>query len=126
MTSEELADWWWNDWPSCGCGDPEAVVKLIRDVLDSFSWNEDNHPQGQKPDEAWEAYWLRIKTNRETIFGAALDTACMWQFLYLRASKDLTEHGGGAASSWYTKKGKEILAALNEHGTNPDTWRDAP
>lgn len=89
----------------CGCGDPEGVMRFMRDVLDAIRWNFE---EGRgKPYEEWQA---KIRP----LLGEIGSPVCQTYFYVLDAA-GLTEHGGGLVNGgWLTDEGHELLTALKE------------
>jgi hypothetical protein len=77
--------------PMCGCGCPEAGVKLIHDVLKL-------HP---------------LYEHREEFETLLPNTGVRMIVLGLIDEARLNEHGGGIGGSWLTPLGKRVLAALD-------------
>lgn len=83
-----------DDLAFCGCGNPEEVYRLVRDVLDLAPFHE--HP-GKV---------------RELIGGS--DATC-YAVLYFIDRSGLIEHGGSVGGSWLTEKGTHYLKLMHRH-----------
>jgi hypothetical protein len=83
----------------CGCGSPDMAADRLRDLL-ALHPLFDHRPEFEAliPDEGLQ---------------------CL--ILYTLDHFDLTEHGGTVGGGWLTKKGKAVLAALQEHGSEKAT-----
>jgi hypothetical protein len=80
----------WEDLPLCGCGNPEAGVALVRDLLKLAPLYEHrDEVDALLPTEG--IYYL--------VLGALTEA-------------DLLEHGSGIGGSWLTPKGTWFLQAL--------------
>ncbi len=88
----------------CNCGDPEGVMKLMRDVLALIEWN---FGEGRGvPYEQWQA---KIRP----LLGEIGSPLCMTYFYMLDAA-GLVEHGGGLVNGgWLDGDGQDLLEALN-------------
>lgn len=113
MTLQELRVFF-GGW-SCGCGDPEAVVTLVRDVLTVIQqrWDDSkrfgplvfNNPELHA-----------IYKREDEALKALLPSDGLYYFvLYMLTHWDLLEHDGGVGGSWLTDKGKQALFALTAH-----------
>src|SRR5574341_45957 len=120
MTLKELYNWWCdkNGFGACGCGQPDAVAELLRDVLATINdWHASEQP---KDHEAWtaacHAYLARL-------YGLLPTKGALYAFLWRLSQLDLEEHGG-STPGWLTRKGEEVLAALKEYGTDTHVWQE--
>jgi hypothetical protein len=91
----------------CGCGDPEAVYDLVRDLLGLFGekWSD----RARADDSHWREVSQRI-TGR--IGGG---DGVYYAVLYLIDGAGLLEHGTSIRSSWLTAKGKHYLGLMRLH-----------
>ena len=87
----------------CGCGDPEAALRYIRDVLRLI---DEPRPDGHVEWEKW------YEGHRAREVALLPDEGARWLVYYLLDDKELTEHGG-SVPGWLTGKGDDVLAALN-------------
>jgi hypothetical protein len=96
--------WWDREFGACGCGAPEDVAELLRDVLAAVDLDEGKFARlDELIPQSGAQYWI----------------------LYYVAHLGLTEHGG-SVPGWLTPRGKEVLAALRLHGVdNLDAWDPA-
>lgn len=95
----------------CGCGNPNCVLELIRDVLDCLSLRyRDIHNLDPISDDAWEESYGKLEEifpERGPLFHV---------ILYDLNRADLLEHGGSVAGSWPTDYGMDILSIIKEFG----------
>lgn len=91
----------------CGCGDPEAALETLRTVLQAFETKDDDER-------------LRVL---EAILGPA-GSGVYGTYLYWLDSLGLMEHGSNARMGWLTPEGEDLLAALLEHGTDAESWKE--
>lgn len=83
---------------SCGCGDPNSAMKIVRDTLQyCIDWKD---KKGVYID------WL-VKNVFGGIEGAA------YFVLYFLDHNGYTEHGSSVHGSWLTDKGEELLGDIN-------------
>ena len=98
----------------CHCGDPEDVMRLMRDVLAANEWNFSE--EGRKAD-----YSVWQSKVRE-LLGEIGSPLCL-SYFYMLDVAGLTEHGGGLVNGgWLTDEGKELLEALRIVGD--EEWSD--
>lgn len=115
MTKHELSLWFHGPAGICGCGEPDAVAKLMLDVLGNIQAGHDRYEQTGKYDAA--EHKLLFDERQ-----ALLPTDGLYYTVYNFYDKlGLIEHGS-ALPGWLTELGKEVLAALREHGTDGDAW----
>jgi hypothetical protein len=92
----------------CGCGDPESVLKLVRDALgllyDQFPVDGPSNPQ------EWTIHFKNWRLKELAIFGTH-DLALF--FWYWADDKKFTDHGT-AVPGWLTVRGRELLEDLLE------------
>lgn len=96
----------------CGCGDPLAALRYIRDVLRLVAMKG---PDSMGPDglREWTEWYNTVYlTESEALFHG--DDGARFVAFYLLDDKGLTEHGG-SVPGWLTDKGKGILADLEAH-----------
>lgn len=72
----------------CGCGDPDAAMELLRDVLRLLKGHE------------WYSEKMKALLPSEGL---------NYLVLYMLNNNGLTEHGTSVNCSWLTDKGEEIL-----------------
>jgi len=112
MTKEELSNWMFDKFPICGCGDPELVLIKLRDLLEYFSKEHED----------------RDRSDLEKLIDVEPTghpkTADGWLWMYLLDHLKLTEHGSSINGMWTLGTGDKILAALKEHGCDPEKWND--
>lgn len=80
----------------CGCGNPEAVYVLVRDLL------------------ALAPFYENQAAVRERI-GTSQDDAARYVVLYVLDGAGLTEHGSSIAGAWLTAKGRHYLPLMRRH-----------
>jgi hypothetical protein len=83
-----------DDFSFCGCGNPDGVYELVRDILDLAPFYED-------PGKV-----------RELIGGS---DATYYAVLYFIDRSGLIEHGGSVGGSWLSEKGKHYLPLMHRH-----------
>lgn len=115
---EHLSQLFFTDMKFCGCGDPDSVYGLIRDLLTLFqerseAWErerQEHPPFGRMTgsDEA-KAAWEKIK---DRIGGG---DGVYYAVLYWLDGSGMIEHGGSVGGSWLTAKGKHYLSLLRVH-----------
>jgi hypothetical protein len=93
----------------CHCGDPEAALELMRDVLQLIS---DKNPGS----------FDEIYRELEEKLGLKEHRGLYWSYFYTLDAAGLLEHGGNVSGSWLTPFGEEILLALQS--CNLDTVLD--
>ena len=89
----------------CGCGDPESVYGLVRDLLSLF-------------EEKWlkredENHWREVSQKITDRIGGG--DGVYYAVLYLIDGADLLDHGTSIRSSWLTAKGKHYLSLMRLH-----------
>ena|SRR5690242_1445311 len=95
----------------CGCGDPEAVYELVRDLLELFGERTD-YIRSLSPGE-WATGGPRTcEQVRERITNSE---AAYYAILYWLDGADLLEHGGSVGASWLTEKGYHYLGLMRAH-----------
>ena len=113
MTRQQLRELLTVDPPEglgfCGCGMPEESVKLLRDTLCLYDRQGDS-PWSSDSDHS--AHW----DARQLTLDALLPDPFRQIWLYWLTCVDLLEHGGSVEGSWLSDKGKQVYAALKEHG----------
>lgn len=75
----------------CGCGDPEAVLKLFYDLLKlkekwKDRWDEENA-------------WTNYNEEKNKYLFENMEKVS-WFFDYLLDKKEITTHGGNVSASW--------------------------
>jgi hypothetical protein len=91
----------------CDCGDPEGVMRLMRDVLDAIRWNFDENEGRKLPYEHWQA---KIRP----LLGEIGSPLCM-SYFYVLGAAGLVEHGGGLVNGgWLSDEGDELLEHLKK------------
>jgi hypothetical protein len=94
MTREQLRvflqEWF------CGCGQPEAAAKFLRDVLAI-------HP---------------LFDHRDKVRSVLPNDQIEMFVLYLLVKMDLTTHGGSVDGGWLTERGEQVLAALEREAAD--------
>jgi hypothetical protein len=90
----------------CGCGDPEAVYNLVRDLLGLIAekwYREDDDP----------ARWREVSQQITDRIGGGDGTYyAVWYWL---DGSGLIEHGGSVSGSWLTEKGTHYLSLMRLH-----------
>jgi len=104
MTKREVYELCKTHFPNCGCGSPEGVARLIRDVLIGFKGDIDY--------EKMKAILPGVYGDNEN-FGE-------WFLLYVIDASGLIEHGCSVRGSWLTPKGKGFVAAIETY----EDWED--
>jgi len=112
-----------SDLKFCGCGDPESVYELVRDLLGLFqersdAWERDRQehpPFGQAGSDPARGIWQQIKD----LIGGGDGT--YYAVLYWLDGSGMIEHGGSVAGSWLTQKGQYYLSLMRMH-----EWDDGP
>jgi hypothetical protein len=97
--------------PLCGCGDPESILELYRDIL--------RHRRAVSDADDW-----RPLNDEWTKFWDSKDETLMWLALYTLDHADLIEHGGGVRASWLTGSGYRFLELLEHYGCDVDEWNE--
>lgn len=92
-TERRFAHWVLNqELPSCGCGDPQGVLNLIRGVLESCPLYNGGY--------------------RDLVASVGGNEPAAELILHAIEAADLIEHGTFVGSSWITEKGTRFLAAI--------------
>ena len=121
---EHLDQLFYSDMKFCGCGDPESVYELTRDLLELLRerWEEGAEPQPQGPaSEELAAHegvkitfdWRGWKQRFRDRIGGGDGT--YYAVLYWLDGSGLIEHGGSVSGSWLTLKGKHYLSLMQAH-----------
>lgn len=92
MTRGEVVETIWEKLGICGCGDPEAVIDLIKRILECFR-DEDHHKIAEI-----------LEAKHDGVF---------WFVLYQLDNAGLIDHGVNVRSGFITDKGKEFLAIIS-------------
>lgn len=102
MSIAQLYEFFYGAFGSCGCGDPDAVAELLREVL------------------------IRVRDGkwRDGLEDLLPTDGVMFSYLGWLNHIGLLDHGTGMPG-WLTDKGKEILAALIQHGVETEEWEKA-
>lgn len=79
--------------PLCGCGNPEAGMALILELLQAAPFH----------------------SNRERLLELLPDLGTRMVVLGALDEHDLIEHGTSIEGSWLTERGKQVLAVLEPH-----------
>lgn len=85
----------------CGCGDPDSVAELVRDLLAVFE------PRHNKDGSDWSDPWPKL----ESVLGTK-NEATVFLVLYWLSAVGLTEHGGAVGGDWLTEDGSRLLRLL--------------
>ena len=96
----------------CGCGNPEAALDLLRDVLTILAMRSERpHPwHAYLPRRAcWEASWPLL----DEMLDRGESPGLYWSYFYWLDDKGLTDHGGNASGCWLTDDGKALLEVLH-------------
>lgn len=116
MTFDELY-WWWSDrFPSCGCGDPDAVLARLRDLLREIHARDEERIRSNYSAEPFPTPVLDALQKA--------DEPSFYLWLYLFDNLGLTEHGSNARYSWLTDKGRDLLHALETWGDKYEDWHE--
>ena len=91
-----------DDLRTCGCGNPEQVYALVRDLLELA-------PFHQHPEKIAERIGASAEDYRNGDLGA------YYMVLYVLDDARLIEHGGGVGGSWLTDKGTRYLELMRRH-----------
>lgn len=93
----------------CGCGDPDAAKKTIRDFLRIL--------YDSCKDEDFDTFYNRKKNNLKERFGvdSIYDNELLLCFAYTMDTAGFTEHGGGIGGAWVTNEGEMFLWLLNQN-----------
>jgi hypothetical protein len=94
--STTVSTYWHEKYGGCGCGDPETVLELIRDVLTAIAL---------RAEDRWDESNKRLSTLiPDTVLGMA--------FWYALDHTEVIEHGGYILDSWLTDDGILLLKQL--------------
>ena len=91
----------------CGCGDPESVYNLVRDLLALF---EEKWSDKAKQNDA---HWREVSQQITDRIGGG--EGVYYAVLYFTDRAGLIEHGGSIGGSWLTAKGKHYLGLMRLH-----------
>lgn len=96
----------------CGCGKPDWMRFLIRDVLKLYEWEHDTDNIVRRSEEFRE----ERKRKYEKVFGVKniYDSPMALFVVYILNDKELLEHGTGIGGSWITELGRMCLTVLEE------------
>lgn len=98
-------------WKFCGCGDPEAVAELVRDVLAAI---EQRWEASQAEPEVWGPASQSAYEECERALQALIPNKVLTEFvLYSLDAWGYLEHGSNIGGAWLTEEGEQILAALS-------------
>lgn len=84
----------------CGCGSPEDVLKLLKEVLEILDM------RNPRDKDSWQISYKKLE---ERFYK---DDTLLTFFLYWLDDKELTEHGGSVGGSWLSSEGKILLEKL--------------
>lgn len=104
----------------CGCGNPDGVSFMIRDVLRAI----DNKVKNYDKMDIHEAYKQFDKELIEKL-GFNSDNIAFEFILHTLNSAEVLEHGSSVGGSWLTNYGEEILCAFEIVGNeilDVDYW----
>jgi hypothetical protein len=109
---EHLQQFLFKDLDFCGCGDPESVYELIRELLELFRLNtEEIRKPRENPFSL--ADILNGPNYRQQIRDLISDDdGVYYAFLYWLDSAGVLEHGGSVGGSWLTRKGFHYLELM--------------
>lgn len=102
MSDKEFEDIIFGDLGFCGCGDPEAAIKIIYELI------KIQHDRRNKSNDYKE---YKSKVNK-LITGNIESVADI--LLYIINNAELLEHGTSVGCSWLTDKGKEFIKHYEE------------
>ena len=93
----------------CGCGDPEAAKRVIRDFLRILY---DYHK-----DDNFDSSYNRKRKNLKERFGVdnVYDNELLLCLAYTLDAAEFTEHGSSIGGAWTTKEGEMFLWLLNQN-----------
>lgn len=89
--------------PLCGCGCPDTVLELYRDVIAMASTQQRAFGWGE----------------------SMADKSMAWLAMYVLDKAGLTEHGGGITGAWPTEDGNRVLAFLRATNCDSNLFWDA-
>lgn len=101
-----LSEFYYDELKWCGCGNAEAALDFMRDVLAAIG------PCGKRDD------WEGSRRRMSELIGEESNGALALSYLYMLDAVGLTEHGGSVWGCWLTEKGERIL-----HELQRDDWR---
>lgn len=92
----------------CGCGRPDEVSFMVRDILKAID-NKFNNFNKMSDKEVFDMFDKELKD----ILGFDSKNIVFEFILHVLNSADLLEHGSGVGGSWLTNYGEEILCAFD-------------
>lgn len=100
----------------CGCGDPEAAKKTIRDFLRILY----DHTKRARNDEYRKCKWGEPDSKNKNFqkrFGvkSVYDNEFFLCFAYAMDAAEFTEHGSSIGGAWITEEGEMFLWLLNQN-----------
>ena len=100
----------------CGCGDPEAVYNLVRDLLGLFDKHTEELRKVKPGLGTWSgAYDEAQKVSQQIIDRIGGGDGVYYAVLYWLDGSGLLEHGGSVGGSWLALKGKHYLGLMRLH-----------
>lgn len=111
MKSVDLYNFFFREQGMCTCGNPEAVITLVRDALEickrraEGQWDTDSSP-----------------SQLDKLLDRPEHPGLAQAFLHILDKAQLIEHGGNIFGSWATPRGISLLRGLDEHGVDDDKW----
>ena len=106
---EELQKYFFNNFV-CGCGNPEEIAKLIRNILQLRKLKHDQYWEEKDREKQKLIIEEEINLTKELFKDADVFELLV---LYLLDNKGLTEHGGSVYTSHLTEEGRDLLDSLN-------------
>jgi hypothetical protein len=100
----------------CGCGDPESVYDLVRDLLGLFERKSEELGKIEPGASTWSGAYDEVQAISQQIadrIGGG--DGVYYAVLYLIDGAGLLEHGTSIRTSWLTAKGKHYLSLMRLH-----------
>lgn len=118
MTKRDLTEF--HEQHFCGCGCPQAAWEFLRDTLALLARRSDENVEQRLGTQRYMENCRLIDLHLHYADAPGM----YWTYLYWIDHLGLTEHGGCVSNAWPSPVGRELLAALQEHGCDPDKWED--
>jgi len=105
VVEDVLKQFYYEELNFCGCGNPEDIMQLIKDLLNQISHKWDN----EKTYEERQEEIIKIFNFNGKVNHAVYDFILNYLDIV-----GLLEHGGSIGGSWLTERGKVILKLMNQ------------
>lgn len=120
---EFIQDFYYKELGFCGCGSPENILYVLRELLNTIKRKTDRYKledYDNKIKEYSDLWRTEIKNNlnlqEENIANSyfSINEGVLQILLNILNNIDVLEHGFSINGSWLTEYGEELLTYLNE------------